>query len=242
MSKYLTYIVIIFFTPLLSAKDIGVLITATGKYSVFVSPLIDSARKYFCKDHNVTYFVFTDGEIPEASDVVRTEQKRLGWPFDTMLRYEVYYKNRHKFLDQDYIFAVDADMLFVGDVGDEILSDLVATIHPGFYNKRGSYETRKKSKAYVAPSEGDRYFAGGFYGGQTSKILEMFRTNLDHIYDDLERGIIAVWHDESHWNRYCIDHPPTKNLSPSYCYPESWDIPFERKLLALDKNHAEFRK
>jgi histo-blood group ABO system transferase len=62
------------------------------------------------------------------------------------------------------------------------------------------------------------------------------------IDEDLEKGIIAVWHDESHWNRYCIDNTPTTILSPSYCYPEGWNANYERKLLALDKDHATFRQ
>jgi hypothetical protein len=42
-------------------------------------------------------------------------------------------------------------------------------------------------------------------------------------------------------NRYFIDNKPTKILNPSYCYGESMNIPFERKLIALDKNHSEIR-
>lgn len=53
---------------------------------------------------------------------------------------------------------------------------------------------------------------------------------------------MAVWHDESHWNRYCIDHKPTTILSPSYCYPESWNLPYKKRLLALDKDHIAYRK
>ena len=50
------------------------------------------------------------------------------------------------------------------------------------------------------------------------------------------------WHHESHLNRYFIDNPPTIMLSPEYCYPENWDIPFKKRLLALDKNHEECRE
>jgi histo-blood group ABO system transferase len=49
-------------------------------------------------------------------------------------------------------------------------------------------------------------------------------------------------------NRYLLNNPPTVELTPSYCYPESvklnptsWNIPFEPKILALEKNHAEVR-
>jgi histo-blood group ABO system transferase len=63
----------------------------------------------------------------------------------------------------------------------------------------------------------------------------------ENIDIDYSRNIIAVWHDESHMNRYFIDNKPTLILSPSYCYGESMNIPFIKKLVALDKNHQEIR-
>jgi histo-blood group ABO system transferase len=43
-------------------------------------------------------------------------------------------------------------------------------------------------------------------------------------------------------NRYFINNPPTIILSPSYCYGELMNIPFEKKLLSLDKNNVEIRQ
>ena len=63
----------------------------------------------------------------------------------------------------------------------------------------------------------------------------------ENIYQDLKNNIIAIWHDESHLNRFYIDNKPTLILSPSYCYPESWNLPYKKRLLALDKNHKEVR-
>ena len=218
---------------------------ATGKYISFVPPLIQSADKYFCKNHNVTYFVFTDGQLNTRDDIVLIYQSKLGWPFDTMMRFQTYLQHSDLLQTQDYLFACDADMLFVGEVGDEILGDHVATTHPGFYATKRTgftYETNSNSKACIYPWEGEKYFAGGFYGGATKEFLKILKTNSDNIQDDLSRGIVAVWHDESHWNRYCVDHKPTKILSPSYCYPEGMNLPFTPRLIALNKNHAEMRK
>lgn len=221
--------------------NVGLLIMATGKYINFVPPLIESAKKYFCPGHQVTFFVFTDGQLPPGDDIVSFHQSRLGWPYDTMMRFEVYASHKDVLLTQDYLFACDADMLFVDTAGDEILGERVATMHPGFVNQRGSYETNPRSTAYVAENEGCHYFAGGFFGGSAREVMTIAETCSAHINQDLQRGIIAVWHDESHWNRYCIDYKPTVILSPSYCYPESWNLPFKKKLLALDKNHKEFQ-
>ena len=223
-------------------KKIALCITATGKYDEYANRLIDSAEKYFLIDHNVTYFVFSDGKINKKDNVVHIDQKRLGWPLDTLKRFHVYQKNKELFKDYEYIFALDADMLFVDDVGSEILSKRVATRHPGFLDKRGSYETNKKSKACVNKKEGNYYFAGGFYGGESNEFFKLLSNVIKNIDDDLMKDFIAVWHDESHLNRYFIDNKPTLMLSPSYCYPESWKLKFKKKILALDKNHSEMRK
>jgi len=230
------------------ADNVGLLIVATGKYIQFVQPLIDSAREHFCKNHDVTYFVFTDGEI-EGDDIVRIYQERMGWPYDTLMRWPVYNHHYEVFKDMDYLFATDADMRFEAEVGDEILSDRVGTQHPGYVGRRGTYESRKQSTAYIDPSEGSRYFAGGFNGGSHDDFLKMAATISENIHIDLEKKIVAIWHDESHVNRYFVDNPPTQILTPSYCYPQNdshykgrWPEQYIRRLVALDKAHAQLRK
>ncbi len=238
-------------------KKVGLLIVATGKYSEFVDRLLDSADKYFCTNQDVIYFVFTDGELASRKNMKTFFQPRLGWPQDTLMRLSIYYQHSEDLKDLDYIFAVDADMLFVDTVGDEILSDRVATQHPGFFSRRGTYETRRISTAYVGPKEGDYYFAGGFNGGSSQEFLKLARIIAENIQKDLQKRFVAIWNDESHINRYFIDNPPTCVLTPSYCYPENWDtpeqkrqlaypvdwkVPFIPRLVALNKNHEEVRK
>lgn len=228
---------------------VGLLVVATGKYIQWVQPLIDSADEFFLKNQKVTYFIFTDDQdhlndniqIQSNRSVRLCYHQRLGWPYDTMMRQKAYYTYKKYMKNMDYLFAVDADMLFVDFVGDEVLSERVATQHPGFVKKRGTYENRKISSAYVAPYEGTCYFAGGFNGGSRKEYLKLCKTVNHNIEKDLENDCIAIWHDESHINRYFIDNPPTVILSPSYCYPESWKLPYRKRLLALDKNHSEVR-
>ena len=66
-------------------------------------------------------------------------------------------------------------MGIVSNVGDEVLSDLVATMHPyqSFYPKeQRTYDRNPKSLAYVpAGDEGELYYAGGFNGGSTKSIF-----------------------------------------------------------------------
>ena len=199
-------------------------------------------KKHFLTDCDVTMFVFSDQEMPEKSGLIHILQEHEGWPYATLKRYHVFDKNKEILSKMDYLFYCDADMLFVDCVGKEILEDLVATTHPGFYNgQRGTYETRRESTAFVGAKEGCKYYAGGFNGGSSASFLKMSEKIKNNIDVDMKKNIIAVWHDESHINRYFIDNKPTISLSPSYCYPESWNLPFEKKILALDKNHNQLR-
>jgi len=226
----------------LHSAKIALCVMATGKYLAYAERLIASARTHFCKEHEVFYFVFTDGQIQDTgADIVRIEQKRLGWPYDTMMRFHAYYGVRELLQEMDYIYATDADMLFVNTVGDEIFSDLVGTLHPGYVGKRGTPETRKISKAFVPMRKRKRYFCGGFYGGKSQRVLELLKTAIENVDDDLSRGIVAVWHDESHLNCYFTKHKPTLILTPSYCYVYEYNLPYVPRLVALTKNHAELR-
>lgn len=227
-------------------KKIGMVVIATNKYTQFIPPLMKSAQRFFMPGHDVRMFVFTDGTVPPHPMITRIEQEHMPWPHTTLQRYNIFHKHREQLSEMDYLFYSDADMRFVATVGDEILPDtdtgLVGTEHPGFYGGRqGTYETNPLSMAYVVPGKAKTYYAGGFNGGTSQAFLKMAEYIAGNVTTDLNNDIIAIWHDESHMNRYFIDHPP-KTLSPSYCYPESWNIPFEKKLLALDKNHGDIRK
>lgn len=239
--KKIFLLTVVLMAPPACAYKIGLCMMATGRYDGYAQKLIESARKYFLTNHDVTYFVFTDGKVKEAPDVVQIYQKRLGWPHDTLMRFAAYGQHKTELATMDYIFATDADMLFVAPVEDKILSKRVATQHPGYVGRRGTYETNNKSTAYVASWEGKYYFAGGFYGAERNEFFRMMDYLTEKIETDLKKNFIAVWHDESHLNRYFIDHKPTVILAPTYCCPETWQMP-GRKLLALDKDHEKMRK
>lgn len=227
-------------------KNIGIVVIATGKYNQFIPPLYKSIKKFFCINHNLKMFVFTDGPIPENETIVKIEQEHMIWPHTTLQRYHIFDKHKSLLKEMDLIYYLDADMRIVAPVGDEIFPDtesgLVGSEHPGFFGgRRGTYDTNPNSTAYVGNHEGNCYYAGGFNGGTSSAFLKMANVIKENVEKDFLKEYIAVWHDESHLNRYFINNPP-KKLSPSYCYPESWNLPFERKILALDKNHSELRK
>lgn len=222
---------------------VGLCVIATNKYISFAQQLYDSAKQFFMPGHEVTMFVFTN--MPNVpSNCIRVEQEHLAWPGPTLMRYHIFLKSEDLLSKMDYLFYSDVDMRFVDKVGDEALGELVATIHPGFYNKKRdgfTYERRTQSAAHMGPNDGLFYFAGGFQGGKSQCFLQMAKTIRAQIDADSSKGLTAVWHDESHMNKYMFRNPPTTILNPSYCYPESANLPFQKKLLALDKNHHDMR-
>lgn len=226
---------------------ICILTIATNKYLQFVEKLYDNIGKKFLNDHEINCLLFTDHEV-ETSENIRVHYiDHEPWPMPTLKRYNYFLKEKEFILQHDYCFYFDADMRIDNPVGDEILGDLVGTRHPyqSFHAiDEMSYERRPESLAYVPFGEGETYYAGGFNGGKTTRFLEMAEVIANNVNKDLENNMIAVWHDESHMNRYMIDNPPTLSLTPSYCFAEEFygrDYPYEPKIIALKKNHNELR-
>lgn len=220
-------------------KRVGLLVMATGKYIEFVDALLDSADQFFCKAHDVKYYVFTDGMPSPRNNLVVIPQEQLGWPYDTMMRFAVYHKNKDHFKDRDYLFACDADMLFADEVGSEMFGTRVGTVQPNYLFDVKPYERNPLSTACVNRGEGGDYFAGGFYGGTYDEFINLAKKVTDNICIDLARGFIAVNNDESHLNRYFIDNKPDVVLSPSYCHFEHWRSPYPQKIIALVKTVQE---
>lgn len=227
--------------------NVGILIIATNRYYDYVDPLLQSVKKYFLvvPGYNIQPFVFTNQSSSATQGAIQFSIKHLPWPMMTLLRYRIFIEHRQYLEKMDYLYYCDADMRLVGEVGKEILGTTVGTIHPLFYDKPREmlvgYEGRPESRAYISIGKGKRYYAGGFLGGVSKDFLSLATVIADSIDDDLERGVIAKWHDESHLNRYYADNPPSIELSPSYCYPEDMSLPFEKKIICLKKKHVHMR-
>jgi histo-blood group ABO system transferase len=227
-------------------KKIGVAIIATANYRVFAGPLIRSIRRNFLPGHDVTVFLFTDGDFPPAPGLKVIPVEHTAWPGMAIRRYSIFREHAAEFMEMDYLYYLDADMRVTMQVGEEILGDLVGVTHPGYYDKpreKFTYETRRQSTAFIAAHEGSRYFCGACQGGKTADYLRAVRHLAEKIDEDDRNGIVARWHDESHWNRYLIDHPPSLILSPSYCcYPDGRSAEFEPRISIVLKDAALMRK
>ena len=84
-----------------------VLSTATGAYNEFVSPLLESARKYLLADggYVVSYVIFTDAPhvFERQTGVSYVYRADLGWPLTAMLRYRTFLDAWHLVAHADYI-------------------------------------------------------------------------------------------------------------------------------------------
>ena len=228
---------------------ICILTIATNKYIQFVGDLYDNIQENFLNGHEIEGIIFTEHDVETSDNIKVSKIEHENWPIPTLKRYNYFMQEKEYISQFDYCYYFDVDMSIVDKVGDEVLGDLVATMHPyqSFYPKGDrSYDRNPKSLAYVAPGdEGQYYYAGGFNGGKTEEFLKMSEVIADRVDRDLENGRVALWHDESHLNRYLIDNPPSLSLTPSYVYAEEFydnpQYPYPPKIIALKKNHNELR-
>jgi hypothetical protein len=85
----------------------------------------------------------------------------------------------------------------------------------------GSWETNQKSTAYVSKQERKFYYCGGAWFGKNENFKGLVRTLRKRVDDDLENGVVAIWHDESHLNAFISDRRHSISL-PEYCYEISF--------------------
>jgi hypothetical protein len=220
---------------------VAVLYICTGIYNQFFEGFYNSAKKYFLSNQaEIKYFVFTDDmNLIHSDDVEIIQHECQGFPMDSLMRFDMFLSIENKLRQYDYAFFFNANMQFVAPVGTEILPDnLAAVIHPGYYNKpawRYPYERNRKSTAYIAPyGKNYRYYMGSVNGGRTPDYLQLAAICSAHIHEDLEKGIIAVFHDESHLNHYLRKHQ-CMALPPSYAYIEGKQMAFTPKIIIRDK-------
>ena len=218
---------------------LGLLLIATNKYTDFLNPLIKSADEFLLKDDNidVEYLVFSNLEniiLETKRKYSLFEVEHKPWPGMTLFRYHMFLSKKEDLLKYDYLFYCDVDMLFIDKISiDDIIGELVSTIG-GLIPSRGTPELNPISTAFISQNESLTYYIGGFNGGRSENFLTMSETISKNIDKDLENNYIAIWHDESHINRYFLDNPPTKVIQPPFCIAEGQEIT-GTKLIALYK-------
>ncbi len=174
-----------------------------------------------------------------------------GWPHASGVRYKLICDHA-ALIRGEHIFLTDADVLFVGDVGEEICGDgLTVTTHPGFPPSEENlhwlpFDREPRSRAYVPTGQGRRYYPGAFTGGRRADYLAMAAWIAENLAADEAEGYAPRWYDEAYMNRYVLDHPPAVELPREYCWwgyqwgPQPAEM--GAKIMHRDKTEAEFEE
>uniref|UniRef100_A0A8C2ZX17 Globoside alpha-1,3-N-acetylgalactosaminyltransferase 1-like n=1 Tax=Cyclopterus lumpus TaxID=8103 RepID=A0A8C2ZX17_CYCLU len=210
----------------------GLLALVVGTYAKFVHRFLSSAETHFLPGHMVTYYILTDN--PRTLDPpieLGPERELKVVPISELPGWERLTRRRMALLadairnpigsEVEYIFCADIDQEFVAPVGEEILGDLVATLHPQLYGmprKAFPYEVEEVSSACVEEDEGDYYYTSELYGGLVSEMFRLARACSLLILQDQANGVMARGLEESYLNRYLVNNRPTCVLSPEYSW------------------------
>ena len=114
------------------------------------------------------------------------------------------------------------------------LIDLVSYLKIGGL---GSWSRDLSSLAYVERYKRREYVCGGVWMGSRRSFLDMVASLDNSVSKDEERAVMAIWHDESHLNKWASENLHT-TLTPKYCfdpgYPQLRNL--EEVIRAVDKN------
>lgn len=220
--------------------DVALHLIATDRYTEFLDKIIRSAKKYFfpaLRRHIVIYSNDTNvvNQLSFDHPTIEFHFKHINhesWPYVTLKRFE-YFSSMN--LNVDYSFYIDVDSEFIGELDNSFLPQwFAATEHP-LEIQTNQLEKNPNSRAYL-PNRTERYFCGGFFGGHQNHFMHLSTLLAGRIRDDLNRRVMAVWHDESHLNWYLYYHKPSTEYLRPFAVAESYTTATpESKILFLDK-------
>lgn len=239
---------LLFLVWITQPPKIAILYIATGNYIVFWDAFYESMEKKFLPEYKKTYFIFTDDTSKKfPKNVVKIYQKQLPWPYPTLNRFNMFLGIEDKLKKYDYLYFLNANAKVLDTIGTEIFptkeQGIMVALHPVYQFRdvlRYTYERNQKSTAYIDFSEGEIYVQGCFNGGRTDDYLELIRTCAKNIEIDKKNGIIAIWHDESHLNKYILDKNPLivgpEYIWANYALTYGAKYPEKVKILMRDKD------
>lgn len=223
---------------------IAILNISIGSYDVFWKDFLLSAEKNFLPGLDKHYFLFTDNNKIynyNSKKVSLIYQDNLGWPLNTMKRFNMFKKCEDELKKFDYIFFINGNAEFKKPLTEDFINkekNLITIIHPGLADLKISqlpFERRPESNAYIPIEKGKYYVQGAFIGGKSDGFIKMMNELDKLIEEDLNNHIIAIWHDESFLNKYICDRDDVQIMGRQYLYYEEYVFPWEPIILLRDK-------
>ncbi|TWW61961.1 alpha-1,3-galactosyltransferase 2-like [Takifugu flavidus] len=211
-------------------SSVALTVFAVGRYlDAYLEAFLQSAERHFMLGLPVTYYVFTDQPEkiphiklgPQRRLKVLQVQRASRWQDISMMRMKTIADTiesdiRHQ---SKYVFCFDVDQVFSGRFGPEALGESVALLHAYYYRlpkRLYTYDRNPKSVAYM--ENGDFYYHAAVFGGSWESVKALTETCYKSIMEDKKNNVEALWHDESHLNKYMLLNKPSRVLSPEYCW------------------------
>lgn len=208
----------------------------TGKYLNYLPKWYEYLENNFLPGVEKEVLVFTDGDLNEPPSNVKTFKiEHKEWPYITLERFQTLLLAKDEISKCDWFIFLDADTLVVSEVTtEEILNEsktYIGVHHPCHYLKMpphdkypGSFETNPKSRAAIEEdSDFSVYYQGCVWGGKVPEVIKMIEELDARTREDLENDVIALWHDESHLNKFYLEVSDQVNvLSSEFAYPQNF--------------------
>jgi len=233
---------------------IGIIFVGTSKYANFFEGFKKAVDQYFLNDCEKHFFVFTDqpeNQLFNLDDVKVTEIEHHGWPWVTLHRFKYMNMVSNDLSAMDYVFFIDADLWPCSDITTEDIINhgkpLIGVQHPGFLGKVGTFELDTRSTANIFDGKYplEIYRQGCFWGGKSQHIIDMINELERNVDIDSSNDVTAVWHDESHMNKYFVkNNDLVYTLHPGFATPqevyEHIKKHFKTMMVHLHKDLSEF--
>lgn len=218
------------------SMKIAIIYICTGKYSIFWDTFYQTSQQYFYPEVEKSYFVFTDDEelirrFRDEPNIHPFFQRRAGWPYDTLMRFNSFATIQDLLYNYDYCYFWNANTVFLKLIDENVIpfptkeKELVLWRHTFGYDydrpEQFNAEKNSESEAYVSPGTVCHCYGGGFHGGTAEGFVKMSIVLRDRIARDLEKGLIATQHDQSHIVKYgtevaCVEVPRNIIVSEEY--------------------------
>lgn len=226
---------------------VAIVFVGTNKYIRFFEKYYNSINELFIPETHKEFFVFTDNpEQFESHDTSRVHITKINndpWPLPTLMRFKYMNSIAEKLQKFTHVIFIDADMYANQKILEhEIFAhdkNFFAVQHPAFLYRTGSFERDSRSLAAVNTHDDLRtYYQACFFGGKTDRFVQMISELERRIDEDLKRDIVAIWHDESHLNKYFAEHSADIfTLDPGFAHVDYMlymDL-FEKKFIHINK-------
>lgn len=234
-------------SPYAMPITIGIYGIFIGKYEIFFDEFVENLTKLFVPNVKKIFFIVTDSEriVKESHKLCElynikihiVNREYIGWPYETLYRFKYFMLFDKLDVDKcDYVFFINANARAVCPIAYNDVCEkdkITCVIHHGYvsqpYNKC-PYEKNPLSTAYVDSTQHKKYIGGGFYGAETHIFYEICETLDKDITEDEQNSIIAIWHDESHMNKYVSSDCKykIKYVDENYHVPSEMENCFKR--------------